>query len=210
MYNFQFEDGLHWCLSEADLLAFRERCIDCTPRILPFVDRIASLLWLEIWALERRYGVAPYEVLQSIIEVENGEPGAGLKRATAFHGTPLRGLWHKHWFSPRFMGGNLLAAMRRKGASNWIFEVAKEGDILDEATIDRIAHRFTITAFEERWAAKEMTGEWIVYIKRPDGNRYLSVATHTMDDQFIYDTIVNVCRREFPDIVEWIAEAAAS
>lgn len=208
MYNYQFSDGLHWRLSEADLLAYKDRCSECVPRVEPFIDRISSLVWLGIWALEQRHGVAPYQVLQSVLDVESGEPGAGLKPATRFRRPPLRGLWHKHWFSARFIAGNLLAAIQRENAEDWISGALKDDESQDVA-IGRIAHHFTVTSFEDRWASKQATGEWIVYIQRPDGNRYLSVATHTTGDQAIYDSIVNVCGREYPDIADWIAEAAA-
>lgn len=209
VYNLRFDDGEHWRVAASDVAAFRERCLTFSPRARTFAARTSLCLWFDLLVLGERYGVIPDEVLQSILDVESGDSEPGVKPATRFLRPPLKGLWHKHWFSARFLAANMLAAMGRGEPSAWLQEIVAEGEILTEEVLGRIVERLTTTAFEDRHAAKQVTGEWIVFIERGGVKHYLCLATHLTGDQRVYDKIANVCARDYPDIVQWIAEAAA-
>ncbi|MFN4175586.1 hypothetical protein [Phenylobacterium sp.] len=208
-YNLRFDDGQHWRVLAVEVEAFRERCLLRTPAVRPFTARISLCLWFDLLVLQERYGVTPEEILEPILHLERGEPASGVKPATRFRRPPLKGLWHKHWFSARFLAANMLAAMARGDPKAWLLEIVQEGETLTEDAIARIAERFTTRALEDRDAAKQLTGEWIVFLKRDGANHYLCLATHETGDQRVFDKIINVCSRDFPQIGAWIEEAAA-
>lgn len=202
-----------WPSSQSDVSAeitrFRDFCLEHMPALRSLSDRISRCFWFDLLTLNVQYDVAASDILGPVMHLERGEPSTGLKPATRFIRHPLRGLWHKHWFSNRFMPANLRAAMQRGDARDWIWEVAKEGDILTEQVINRIAHRFTIKAFEDRHAAKQMTGEWIVFLPRDGLNYYLCLGTHATGDAKLHDKIVTLCALDYPDIATWLSDAAA-
>lgn len=179
------------------------------PSIGAFSDRIGRCFWFDLLILMNRYGIDMHDVLLPVLHLENGEPPTGVKPATSFKHPPLGGLWHKHWFSARFMPANILAVTQRKRSMDWIWDVAKEGDILTEELINQIAHRMTVGAFESRHAAKQITGEWIIFLPRSGLNYYLCLGTHGTGDDRLAEKITTLCVRDFPELLGWIAEAAA-
>jgi hypothetical protein len=207
VYNLKFDDGQHWRIPASEIDGFRDCCLLMTPAVQAFSDRISRCFWFDLLVLSRRYGVTPQDVLQPVLDVESGEPACGLKPATQFVREPLRGLWHKHWFSARFLPANLLAAMNRRDSMDFIWEIAKEGDIFTEEIFNQIVHHVTITAFEERHDAKKLTGEWIFFLRRNELNYYLCLGTHQTGDQRLHDKVVSLCALDFPELPEWMAEA---
>lgn len=101
------------------------------------------------------------------------------------------------------MAANLLAAMERGNPEQWIFELVKEGALLNEEVIGQISDRFVFGAYEDRWAAKQITGERIVFLKRDGLNYYLCHGTHHSGDERLYDKIRTMCVLDFPDIDQW-------
>ncbi len=61
-------------------------------------SRMSDLIWFDVHVLDKEFGVGAHEVLQSIHNLEAGEPHSGIKPATAFRNPPLKGLWDKHFF----------------------------------------------------------------------------------------------------------------
>ena len=179
------------------------------PSISAFSDRIGRCFWFDLLILMNRYGIDMHDVLLPLLHLENGEPPTGVKPATPFKHSPLAGLWHKHWFSARFMPGNILAVTQRKGSMDWIWEIAKEGDILTEDLVKQIAHRMTVQAFESRHAAKQITGEWIIFLPHAGLNHYLCLGTHRTGDDRLAEKIKALCVRDFPDLPKWICGAAS-
>jgi hypothetical protein len=207
VYNLRFDDGQHWRVPAAEVEAFRDQCLLMVPAVQPFAGRISRCLWFDLLVLSRRYGVTPHDVLQPVVDVEGGEPTSGLKPATQFVRKPLRGLWHKHWFSARFLPANLLASINRRGSMDFVWDIAKEGDLLTEEILAQIAHHVTITAFEERHDAKQITGEWIIFLRRNQQNYYLCLGTHQTGDQRLYEKIIGLCGMDFPELGSWLTEA---
>ena len=98
--------------------------------------------------------------------------------------------------------------MQRRDSMDFIWEIANEGDILTKDILNQIAHRVTIAAFEDRYVAKKMTGEWIIFLKRDGLNHYLCLGTHTTGDQRLFEKITGMCAIDFPGLPQWLAEAA--
>jgi hypothetical protein len=116
----------------------------------------------------------------------------------AIYTPPFGGLWHKHWFSARLLPANLLAVAQQKGSMDWIWDVAKEGDIMTQELISQIAHRMTVQAYENRHAAKQITGEWIIYLPHYGLNHYLCLGTHLTGDERLDEKIRALCVLDFP------------
>jgi hypothetical protein len=194
----------------AEIDCFRDSSLATMPAIRPFSNRIGRCFWFDLLVLTKRYKIELYSVLQPLLDLECGEPPNGIKPATPFTRLPLKGLWHKHWFSQRFLPANMLAVTQRKGAIDWIWDIAKEGDIMTEQLIGQIAHRMTVGAFESRHGAKQITGEWIIYLPRAGLNHHICLGTHDTGDRRLDAKIRQLCVLDFPDIAQWIDESAAA
>lgn len=75
--------------------------------------------------------------------------------------------------------------------------------------IEELVHRVTHEPLEAREAAGKLTGEWIIYVKHAGKNHYLCISGHDTPDQVIYDRIGEHAAKDFPDVKQWIAAAAA-
>lgn len=53
-------------------------------------------------------GIDPSMVVDEIKTLEGGTARSGTKPATEFKQEPLKGLWHKHFFSAHFVAHNLV------------------------------------------------------------------------------------------------------
>ncbi len=209
-FNYFFDDGVHYCVPTEEVERYRDQCLEEMPAISSFADRISQCFWVDLLALDRRYHIGIHSVLQPLLGLEAGEGPLGLKPATPFTRLPLKGLWHKHWSCARFIPANILAVTQRKGSMDWIWDHAKEGDILTEKLINLIAHKMTVGAYISRHAAKQITGEWIIFLPRSGLNHYLCLGTHLTGDMSLNDKIRSLCALDFPDIGLWIDEVAAS
>ena len=92
----------------------------------------------------------------------------------------LRGYWHKHYFQPSFMIRNLIdetEKMQKDGRWERIF-APHYGRYIDEI-IPQIGHEMIVGAYEQRAMRRQVTGEFIVYERLPDGsNYYLTLGMH--------------------------------
>lgn len=209
-YHCLFDDGVHVRVALEEVERFRDYWMEAMPSIRLFSDRISRCFWFDLLVLDQRYKVGVHPVLQPLLDLEAGEPPNGTKPATPFTRRPLKGLWHKHWFCTRFLAANLLTVAQRKESMDWIWGVAKEGDIVTDDMIRQIAHRITVQAYEDRHAAKKITGEWIIYLPRSGLNHYLCLGTHLTSDERLEKKIRTLCVVDFPDIGRWVDEAAAA
>lgn len=64
-----------------------------------------------------------------------------------------------------------------------------------------MAHAVTHGALEDRENQSKLTGEWIVFAKHQGQNYYLTLATHTTEDQHTFDEISSMAHGEFPFLV---------
>jgi hypothetical protein len=175
-------------------------------------DRMSELLWLDIYTLDAEFGVRPHEILAAIQDLEQGEPPAGVKPATQFKHPPLKGLWHKHFFSAHFVVKNIVLGLGQTGVEKLVNDVMNSGKspVITQDMIRELAHRVVHDPLEARDANKELTGEWIIYLRRLGKNYYLCCNTHNAGDQFIYDRIMQQCVRDFPELPTWLKNEQTS
>lgn len=169
-------------------------------------ERMSELIWLDMYVLDAEFGVSSFEILRSIEELEQSKMSSGIKPATQFKNMPLKGLWHKHYFSAEFLLNNIVLGLGKTGLEKLVNEVMdpKKSSIITQEMIDELARRITHEPVEKRAHDKKLTGEWIIYIRHANKNYYLCCNTHNAGDQFIYDRIVQNCVRDFPDFLQWL------
>jgi hypothetical protein len=168
--------------------------------------RMSELIWLDMYVLDTAYGVSAPEILQSIRDLEAGESPTGIKPATQFTREPLKGFWHKHYFSARFFASNLLLGLGKNGLERLATEIMDpaKSPVITQEMIEELAYRVSTEPYETRHENGKLTGEWIVYLPHQGKNYYLCCATHTTGDQIIFDRIMANCTRDFPHLEEWL------
>ena len=176
------------------------------------VSRISEVMWFDMYVLDTEFGVSPHDILRSVNDLETGEKLRGVKPATVFGKLPLKGLWHKHFFSAHFLVNNIVLGHGKDGLEKLVNEVfdAANSPIVTREMIAEVARRATHDPLEKRDAAGKLTGEWIIFMKRAGKNYYLCVNTHAAGDQFIYDRILQHCVRDFPELPKWLKEVQTS
>jgi hypothetical protein len=189
-------------ISSHALAAFREMYLPTSD----LTTRMSELLWFDIYVLNAAFGVSPNDILSSIMEVEQGEAPSGVKPATRFNKLPLKGLWHKHYFSAHFVPTNIVLGLGKDGVEKLVNEIMAQSSspIITQEMIDEFAHRVTHDPIEKRDDRKKLTGEWVVYLPHDGKNYFLCCSTHEAGDQAIYDRIKEHCVRDFPEILAWI------
>jgi hypothetical protein len=81
--------------------------------------RMSELIWFDIYVLDTAFGVSSHDILSAIRDLEEGEPSTGVKPATQFKNLPLKGLWHKHYFSAHFVAMNIIwVSVKRASTSS--------------------------------------------------------------------------------------------
>jgi hypothetical protein len=64
-------------------------------------------------------------------------------------------------------------------------DVAADDSIPAEKKAAFLAHRVVLRGHEARHRQGRVTGEWIVFLRQPSGNVYLTLATHAEADEAI-------------------------
>lgn len=196
-YKTRMPDGTEIHTPESELRKF---AIDAgLGNIAP--GRYSTLFVFKLWLYVHVEGIdLPFviEELKFLEGMQNQAPST--KPATQFTRQPLQGLWHQHFFSARFVGHNIamhMAETRLKKTVESIFDPARSPTVTREM-IEEMAHAVTLGALEERENQNKLTGEWIVFAKHQGQNYYLTLATHTTEDQQTFDEINNMAYTEFP------------
>lgn len=168
------------------------------------IDRIAEgrysqLFILDLMIYSEMRVINPFQVIDEIKSME-GPDKSRTKPPSKFRNKPLKGLWHKHYFTARFIAKNIQNHLRGGKLELVIRDSIKETsspDAIDEFS-RRLAHKVVSESFDQRAGNKKLTGEWIIFSKHNDQNYYLSMATHDMKDELTYARIKTVCFSEFP------------
>jgi hypothetical protein len=169
--------------------------------------RMSDLLVFDMYVLDAAFGVSPQEIHATLHNLEAGEPENGVKRATQFRLAPLKGLWHKHYFSAHFLAANILLGLGKDGMKNLAREVFDQSEpLITEKMIREMSHRVANEPIEKRYDEGKLTGEWMIYAKHSDQNYYLALNTHDAGDQFVFDRIFEHCPKNFPALASWIAK----
>lgn len=163
-------------------------------------ERYSWLFAIDLLLFERVNGIDPHMIVDEIKTLEGVRPGGGTKLATQFERKPLKGLWHKHFFSAHFVAYNIvneIAGKKLKCLVDEIFDSNKSLVVTREMS-NVLAHRACVGPLENRDGDGRLTGEWIVFAKHDGNNYYLCLSTHKTGDQQIYDRIKSVCYPQFP------------
>ncbi|EIC2299283.1 hypothetical protein K9823_003628 [Vibrio cholerae] len=170
-------------------------------------DRYSLALVADIHFHEKFFGICPEEILDAIADNEDPNRSTGIKTATEFRKLPLKGLWHKHYFSARFIGHNLWNQTRKGKLEKLVREVydPKISPVVTEAMCEEFAKRLVSGSLEERQGQNKLTGEWIIFAKHKGNNYYLCLGTHNGEDKWIRNKIELVCTKEFSFLKELLA-----
>jgi hypothetical protein len=163
-------------------------------------DHYCWMFVLDLIMYDHVNGIDPSMVVEEIKALESGRIGIGTKPASEFRHYPLRGIWHKHFFSGPFIARNIrnqLAGDKIKKLVDQILDPRKS-PVITKEMINKVAHKATVEQFEQREKSGNLTGEWIVFAKHNGKNYYLCLATHESGDQGIYDKIKDFSFRQFP------------
>lgn len=174
-------------------------------------SRISELLWLDLYIFDLEFGVSPDDVLREIKNLESGETDPQTKPASQFSRKPLKGLWHKHFFSAHFVPHNISNALKGGVLEKLVNEVLdpSKSPIITKEMISELSHRVVHESIEGRANDNKLTGEWIVFAKHNQKNYYLCCNTHNAGDQMIFDRIESHCPRDFPFLSALLASANA-
>ncbi len=164
------------------------------------LGRYSWLFVMDLLLFEQVNGVDPHAVLDEVRALEGLRPSPGTKPPTQFKHDPLKGFWHKHFFSAHFVAHNIVNELAGNKLNRLVEEVLdpNKSPIITRDMINELAHRVTVEPFENRDRDGRLTGEWIVFAKHEEKNYYLTLCTHKVGDQAIYDRIKTVCFPQFP------------
>ena len=168
--------------------------------------KISRLLLAQLYYLHYARIYSIYDVLDEIKYLEGCSKTTKTKAASEFKGKYLRGLWHKHFFSDRFLARNIINywKMDKKGKGKFdemitdVFQESVSEYITDEMT-NVLSYRLTDEPLKNRILKGSSTGEWIVFAKNNNSNHYLVLGRHG-DDENICNLIKNYCMTEYPFI----------
>ena len=160
--------------------------------------RYAAKFVFKLHAFHRAYGVNPFQVLAEVRALEDSTHPSRTKPATEFIHPPLKGLWHKHFFTGRFIAQNLLIHHGKNGIGKIASEELPMGEICTPDMLNRLTQRLVNDALEQRTDAGKLTGEWIVFAKHEGQNYYLSLETHLTGDDEVYRRLETMCFPQFP------------
>lgn len=166
-------------------------------RIAP--NRFSWLFVMNIILYAQR-GIDPESIVDEIESLEGKRICVGTKPATMFNNEPLKGLWHKHFFSTQFVPRNLQNQHGKNGIKNLVDEVfdSSESPVVTVNMLNDLSRGVVTESLEKRGAQNRLTGEWIVFAEHENKNYYLCVSTHNEGDQIIYNQIKSICFQQFP------------
>ena len=175
---------------------------------------ISKLLLWQLYYFHSNRIFSIYYILDEIKYLEGITKATRTKKEEEFKGQYLRGLWHKHFYSNRFIYTNIINYWEMKKKANskldkLIDEVfqSSESDYITEEMINLFAYKLTDDPFRNKILRGTCTGEWIVFAKSNNKNYYLVLGQHN-DDENIYKLISRYCLTEYPDLKTLIEKKA--
>ncbi len=172
-------------------------------------SRISELFWLDLYVFGQEFGINPDDVLREIKNLELGKTDPQTKPASQFLRKPLKGLWHKHFFSAHFVPHNISNALKGGVLEKLVNEVLDPNKslLITKEMIRELSHRVIHESIEDRANNNNLTGEWLVFAKHNQNNYYLCLNTHNAGDQMIFDRIKSNCQRDFSFLSALLAPA---
>lgn len=144
-------------------------------------SRISELLWLDLYIYDQEFGISPDDVLRDIKNLESSEADPRTKHASQFSHMPLKGFWHKHFFSAHFVPHNISNALNGRVLQKIVNEELdpSKSPTLTKGMMDEVSPRIVHEPIERRANDNKLTGEWIILPSTIKTTTILAV-THTM------------------------------
>lgn len=166
--------------------------------------RISTLFWLDLYIYSTKFGINASAVIEELQNLECGSNKSTTKKATKFTKPPLCGLWHKHFFTARFLPQNIRNSYPNERLDALVRKIvaAQQSDATVCETASEISRRVIEDGYKERQTSHKLTGEWILFAKHNCLNYYLCLSPHCRhdEDQVLADRIVAHCAPESPFI----------
>lgn len=129
------------------------------------------------------------------------------KPPTKFKHSPLKGLWHKHYFPGdiRSIAMNIISGLNAKGGLRKVIgQVCSSSgeNVFTPQLINKLAHEVTEVPFSERAEQEKITGEWIIFHEFEGKNYFLAISNHTtqIEDEKLAEMISTFSKVEFPEL----------
>jgi hypothetical protein len=162
--------------------------------------RISLLFKADLLMHSELNGIDPTTVLYSIRDLESGEITKSTKPATQFTREPLRGFWHKHFFSAHFVPQNIALHLQKRKLHEVVERVLDpvKYPVITKEAIAELTSELIEGSLEQRNADGKLTGEWIIFAKHDEQNYYLCMALHESGDDVSLRRMESICFQEFP------------
>ena len=138
-----------------------------------------SLLFFQQFVNGVKKGVLDFEQIAKEIEYLEGTRSiTTTKKESMFKGELLEGLWHKHFFDAQHIPTNCLKMLEKQQ------EKICRKNLSEDEFLEAI-----LNLIDKSVVNYDKTGDWIIYQKTKQGNRYLTLARHNEPDEKIYERI---------------------
>jgi hypothetical protein len=138
---------------------------------------------LELAACQVQRALDVSHVIAAVSGLERGEASVfGLKPPSTYRREPLKGLWHAHFFAPRFIARNLCNADLEMAIAT---AMRVHTGLFHDKGIGEIIGPAVFLALADRARKNKLTGECIIYERQGGKNRYLTLRFHDEADSTV-------------------------
>lgn len=183
-------------LSRQDLMPWAKRSLAFHGLDL---TRVSTVFLAQAFSSEKFGAFCAFDLTNPIKVMEGLAKHNDTPMEDQFKHYPLKGLYKKHFSSPRFLPKNLRNYLHSKEGQAHFDRIFKEASninksgFVDEEFASYVAHHMAIDPIEIKSANNRMTGEWIVFHKHEGRNYYLTVASHKESNEDIYKRVLLAC-----------------
>jgi len=175
--------------------------------------RCSERFLLDLYVYAKTAGLNPSMIFEELRALECTVTESRTKQEAKFSRLPLKGLWHKHFFSSHFIPKNMQIANSRGSLESVIEKEFGKYEGLDNTVENCKALARGIVLgnqelFENRAERNQLTGEWIVFAKINAENYYMCIELHETDDHIIYEKVIKACKENFEHLVPVIESYA--
>jgi len=160
---------------------------------------------MDIFSAFENGGINIGAVMHELKHLEGKTPESKTKAPTEFKRTPLKGLWHKHYYDTSIPGlvHNIKNALNNYSIPYFeekILEAKESGEerFMSAEDISLIVNDVVTGNLQRRSEDNKITGEWFIYAIQDNVKYYLCLAKHDDGDDSIRKKIDSSCIYEFP------------
>ncbi|APO70255.1 hypothetical protein IE4872_PC00227 (plasmid) [Rhizobium gallicum] len=141
------------------------------------LSRMSESWWRDIFVHMVAFGIDPTEIIQAVHNVEAGKPNSDVT-VTKFRDESLKALWHKHYFTARYLPANIFPARGKNGLNTIVDEILDpvKYPVITPQAIDELAQAVSTLPVKNRSVDGKLTGEWVIFGKHDGKNYYLGLA----------------------------------